>query len=144
MPRGIVDVSLFNIAFSSRFFCERPQKVATPAFHLTPFLALKSLLLGRSPTSDSKARYGVQFPLDRNIFRDAEANALPVFANIACIRRTLMSKEQENKAIVGRWFTSFWGPTCDLSIVDALAAPDMLLQYSLHEPAADTRTSRRS
>ena len=45
-----------------------------------------------------------------------------------------MSKEQENKAIVGRWFTSFWGPTCDLSIVDELAAPDMLLQYSLHEP----------
>ena len=45
-----------------------------------------------------------------------------------------MSKEQENKAVVGRWFTSFWGPTCDLSIVDELAAPDMLLQYSLHEP----------
>jgi hypothetical protein len=45
-----------------------------------------------------------------------------------------MSKEQENKAIVGRWFTSFWGPTCDLSIVDELAAPNMLLQYSLHEP----------
>jgi predicted ester cyclase len=45
-----------------------------------------------------------------------------------------MSKEQENKAIVGRWFTSFWGPKCDLAIVDELAAPDMLLQYSLHEP----------
>ena len=45
-----------------------------------------------------------------------------------------MSKEQDNKAIVGRWFISFWGPTCDLSIVDELAAPNMLLQYSLHEP----------
>ena len=45
-----------------------------------------------------------------------------------------MSKEQESKAIVGRWFTSFWGPTCDLNIVDELAAPNMLLQYSLHEP----------
>jgi predicted ester cyclase len=45
-----------------------------------------------------------------------------------------MSKEQENKAIVGRWFTSFWGPACDLSIVDELAVPNMLLQYSLHEP----------
>src|ERR1700716_2749831 len=45
-----------------------------------------------------------------------------------------MSKEQKNKAIVGRWFTSFWGPACDLSIVDELAAPNMLLQYSLHEP----------
>src|SRR6201998_3570753 len=45
-----------------------------------------------------------------------------------------MPKESDNKAIVGRWFTSFWGKTCDLSIVDELAAPNMLLQYSLHEP----------
>jgi len=45
-----------------------------------------------------------------------------------------MSKEADNKAIVGRWFTAFWGKTCDLTIVDALAAPDMLLQYSLHAP----------
>jgi predicted ester cyclase len=45
-----------------------------------------------------------------------------------------MSKEQENKAIIGRWFTDFWGKTCRLEIVDELAAPDMLLQYSLHEP----------
>jgi len=45
-----------------------------------------------------------------------------------------MSKEDDNKAIVGRWFTDFWGKTCDLAIVDELAAPDMLLQYSLHEP----------
>jgi predicted ester cyclase len=56
------------------------------------------------------------------------------FANQAFKRRNNMSKEQDNKAIVGRWFTSFWGPTCDLNIVDELAAPDMLLQYSLHEP----------
>jgi len=45
-----------------------------------------------------------------------------------------MSKEADNKAIVGRWFTAFWGKTCDLIIVDELAAPDMLLQYSLHAP----------
>jgi len=45
-----------------------------------------------------------------------------------------MSKETDNKAIIGRWFEKFWGKTCDLSIVDELAAPDMLLQYSLHEP----------
>ena len=45
-----------------------------------------------------------------------------------------MSKEQDNKAIVGRWFTDFWGKTCNLGIVDELAAPNMLLQYSLHEP----------
>jgi len=45
-----------------------------------------------------------------------------------------MSKEQTTKAIVGRWFTDFWGKTCNLKIVDELAAPTMLLQYSLHAP----------
>jgi predicted ester cyclase len=45
-----------------------------------------------------------------------------------------MSKENDNKAIIGRWFTNFWGKTCNLDIVDELAAPDMLLQYSLHAP----------
>jgi predicted ester cyclase len=45
-----------------------------------------------------------------------------------------MSKEQENKAIVGRWFKEFWGNPWNPKVVDNLAAPDMLLQYSLHAP----------
>ncbi|HWX63299.1 ester cyclase [Bradyrhizobium sp.] len=45
-----------------------------------------------------------------------------------------MSSAAENKAIVGRWFTEFWGKTCNIGVVDELASPDMLLQYSLHEP----------
>src|SRR6266481_4282373 len=45
-----------------------------------------------------------------------------------------MSKETDNKALVSRWFTSFWVKACDLGIVDELADPDMLLQYSLHAP----------
>lgn len=45
-----------------------------------------------------------------------------------------MSKENENKAVVGRWFTEFWGKNADLDVVDELAAPDMLLKYSLHAP----------
>jgi predicted ester cyclase len=45
-----------------------------------------------------------------------------------------MTTERKNKDIVGRWFTSFWGANCNLGIVDELAAPDMLLQYSLHAP----------
>src|ERR1043165_3898819 len=49
-------------------------------------------------------------------------------------RRSIMSKESENKEIVGRWFSDFWGERCNLAIVDELAAPDMLLQYSLHAP----------
>jgi len=47
---------------------------------------------------------------------------------------TDLSKEKDNKAIVGRWFTHFWGKSCNLDIVDELAAPDMLLKYSLHAP----------
>jgi predicted ester cyclase len=45
-----------------------------------------------------------------------------------------MSKLEDNKAIVGRWFTEFWGKDCNLGVVDDLAAPDMRLQYSLHAP----------
>ena len=45
-----------------------------------------------------------------------------------------MSKVEQNKTLVGRWFTEFWGQKVNLSVVDELAAPDMLLQYSLHEP----------
>jgi len=45
-----------------------------------------------------------------------------------------MSKAEDNKAIVARWFTDFWGKTCNVGVVDELAAPDMLLQYSLHKP----------
>ena len=45
-----------------------------------------------------------------------------------------MSVQDENKAIVGRWFSDFWGTTCNLRVVDEIAAPDMLLKYSLHEP----------
>jgi predicted ester cyclase len=45
-----------------------------------------------------------------------------------------MSKEQDNKAIVGRWFEGFWGNPWNPDVIDELAAPHMLLQYSLHKP----------
>jgi len=45
-----------------------------------------------------------------------------------------MSTEQGNKAIVSRWHAEFWGQTFNLDVVDEIAAPDMLLKYSLHEP----------
>jgi predicted ester cyclase len=45
-----------------------------------------------------------------------------------------MSREQDNKAIVGRWFDGFWGNPWNPEIIDKLAAPDILLQYSLHAP----------
>src|SRR5436190_5405 len=45
-----------------------------------------------------------------------------------------MSKQVGNKAVVGRWVTDFWGKSVNLAVVDEIAAPDMLLRYSLHEP----------
>ena len=50
------------------------------------------------------------------------------------IKRPSVSLQDNNKAIVSRWFNDFWGETCDLSVVDEIAAPDMVLKYSLHEP----------
>jgi predicted ester cyclase len=35
---------------------------------------------------------------------------------------------------VGRWSTEFWGKEVNLTVVDEIAAPHMLLKYSLHEP----------
>ena len=45
-----------------------------------------------------------------------------------------MSKEEYNKVVVGRWFTEFWGKDVNLDVIYDVAAPDMLLKYSLHEP----------
>jgi predicted ester cyclase len=45
-----------------------------------------------------------------------------------------MSKQDDNKAVVGRWFTEFWGKDVSLAVVDEIAAPDMLLKCSLHAP----------
>jgi predicted ester cyclase len=41
---------------------------------------------------------------------------------------------ENNKEIVGRWFKEFWGNPWNPKIVDELATPDILLQYSLHVP----------
>jgi hypothetical protein len=45
-----------------------------------------------------------------------------------------MSKEKDNKAVVVRWFTEFWGKNVNLAVVDEIAAPHMLLKYSLQQP----------
>jgi predicted ester cyclase len=64
------------------------------------------------------------------------ANLLRRGANALCTAsgEMTMSREQENKAIVGRWFEGFWGNPWNPGIIDELAAPDMLLHYSLHAP----------
>ena len=39
-----------------------------------------------------------------------------------------------NKAVVGRWFTEFWGNPFNADIIDELAAPDIRFEYSMHAP----------
>lgn len=46
---------------------------------------------------------------------------------------TIMSIE-ENKAIVSRWFTEFWGKDFNPAVIGELAAPDIRFEYSLHAP----------
>lgn len=41
---------------------------------------------------------------------------------------------EENKAIVGRWFSEFWGERFNPDVIDQLAAPDIDFSYSLHAP----------
>ena len=41
---------------------------------------------------------------------------------------------EENKEIVGRWFTEFWGKDFNPAVIDDLAAPDIRFEYSLHAP----------
>lgn len=74
-------------------------------------------------------------PINRKGFLQATAMALTAAGAAATATAAAPSKLLErNKAVVGQWFQGFWGATYDPSIVDKLAAPDMLLQYSLHAP----------
>jgi SnoaL-like polyketide cyclase len=41
---------------------------------------------------------------------------------------------EDNKAVVARWFTEFWGPNYDPAVIDELAAPDIRFEYSMHAP----------
>jgi predicted ester cyclase len=41
---------------------------------------------------------------------------------------------EDNKAVVARWFSEFWGPEYNLAVIDELAAPDIRFEYSMHAP----------
>lgn len=41
---------------------------------------------------------------------------------------------EDNKAVVGRWFTEFWGADYNPDVIDELAAPDIRFEYSMHAP----------
>jgi predicted ester cyclase len=41
---------------------------------------------------------------------------------------------EENKAVIARWFTEFWGQDFNPAVIDELAALDIRFEYSLHAP----------
>lgn len=41
---------------------------------------------------------------------------------------------EDNKAVVGRWFTEFWGNPFNPGVIDELAAPGIRFEYSMHAP----------
>ena len=50
---------------------------------------------------------------------------------------------EENKAVVGRWFTEFWGKDFNSAVIDELAAPDIRFEYSLHAPCRGRQEVRQ-
>ncbi len=44
------------------------------------------------------------------------------------------SQSEINKQIVVKWLDNFWGAKYNPAIIDELAAPDVILKYSLHKP----------
>lgn len=56
---------------------------------------------------------------------------------------TVHIMKTENIAIVEAWLMAFWGKSFDPDIVDKLAASNMTLIYSLHEPCRGTDQIRK-
>jgi predicted ester cyclase len=50
---------------------------------------------------------------------------------------------EDNKAVVGRWFTEFWGTDFNPAVIDELAAPDIRFEYSMHAPCKGRDEVRR-
>jgi predicted ester cyclase len=50
---------------------------------------------------------------------------------------------EDNKAVVGRWFTEFWGSAFNPDVIDELAHPDIRFEYSLHRPLRGRDAVRR-
>src|SRR5580700_1136491 len=84
---------------------------------------VRAMLTNLGPLHAIAARRGdgLRPELARLLVRDADALT-------TASGETKMSREDDNKALVGRWFAGFWGNPWNPQIIDELAAPDMLLQ----------------
>jgi predicted ester cyclase len=116
---------------SARFIALKSENLGSPNPHMM------SLLSNQRKRRTPELAVRTPVCLSRDARWPRHVILLPSIG--VCLARTTregidMSKEQDNKAIVGRWFEGFWGNPYNPKIVDELAAPDVLLQYSLHAP----------
>src|SRR5215469_8756071 len=88
---------------------------------------------GRATKRQMEARLIAPWSLTRH-FQPTTVRQIFTKPPSTASREAPMNLQDNNKAIVGRWFAEFWGETFDMRVVDEIAAPDMLLRYSLHEP----------
>src|SRR5262245_20715586 len=63
----------------------------------------------------------------------------PQRPSTGCVSHSRQGRErsmsiEENKAVVGGWFTEFWGKDFNPAVIDEIAAPDIRFEYSLHAP----------
>jgi predicted ester cyclase len=72
--------------------------------------------------------------LDRRIALKMGLLATVGFGALSRVADASTVLQSQNEAVVGRWFTDFWGKSYNPTVVDEIAAPDMLLKYSLHKP----------
>jgi predicted ester cyclase len=92
--------------------------------------------------ADFRSVKGVRHPVTRRTFarKTLFAAACAVASHVSGVPvktqafGTTSSKAWDNKAIVDRWFTEFWGKSWNPKIVDELCAPHVLLQYLLQAP----------
>ena len=54
-----------------------------------------------------------------------------------------MPTSEENKAIVDRWLTNFWGKSYNPAIVDELTERNVFFGHSLYTPQIALHRSRR-
>ncbi len=92
---------------------------------------LRPALIGLWEDQESNSKERISTARTREVETPRQKVVTPFFT---ALRGSKMSREQDNKAIVARWLDGFWGNPWNPKIVDELAAPDMLLQYSLHAP----------
>ncbi len=85
-------------------------------------------------TTPDRARSAQQASAGPFVRPPPTPNEEPTGHRLALITKGNITMSEQNKAIVGRWFTEFWGNPWNPKVIDELAAPDIRFEYSMHAP----------